>query len=42
MGKMLRISNDFSSGASGPVLLKSHLEPTWGRKGMIAKIVDVH
>ena len=26
-GKMLRISNDFSSGASGPMLLKFHLEP---------------
>ena len=31
MGKMLRISNDFSSGTSGPVLLKFHLEPPWGR-----------
>ena len=31
IGKMLRISNDFSSEASGPVLLKFHLEPPWGR-----------
>ena len=31
MGKMLRISKDFSSGASGPVLLKFHVEPPWGR-----------
>ena len=27
MGKMLRISNDFSSEASGPMLLKFHVEP---------------
>ena len=27
MGKMLRISNNFSSEASGPVLLKSYMEP---------------
>ena len=26
MGKMLRISNDFSSEASGPMLLKFHVE----------------
>ena len=32
MGKMLRILNDFSSGASGPVLLKFHLEPPLGRE----------
>ena len=32
MGKMLIISNDFSSGASGPVLRKFHLEPSWGRE----------
>ena len=31
MGIMFRISNDFSSGASGPMLLKFHLEPPWGR-----------
>ena len=29
--KML-ISNDFSSEASGPVLLKFHVEPPWGRR----------
>ena len=27
MGKMLRISKDFSSEASGPILLKFHVEP---------------
>ena len=27
MGKMLRISKDFSSEASGPMLLKFHVEP---------------
>ena len=27
MGKMFRISNNFSSGASGPILLKFHMEP---------------
>ena len=27
MGKMFRISNDFSSGASGSILLKFHMEP---------------
>ena len=26
-GKMFRISNDFSSGAPGPMLLKFHVEP---------------
>ena len=31
MGKMFRISNDFSSVASGPILLKFHLKPPWGR-----------
>ena len=29
--KML-ISNDFSSEASGPELLKFHVEPPWGRR----------
>ena len=33
MGKMLRIPNNFSSEASGPVLLKFHVEPPWD-KGM--------
>ena len=28
MGKMFRISNNFSSGASGPILLKFHMEPS--------------
>ena len=32
MEKMLIISNDFSSEASGPVLLKFHVEPPWGRR----------
>ena len=27
MGKMFRISNNFTSGASGPILLKFHKEP---------------
>ena len=31
MEKMLIISNDFSSEASGPMLLKFHVEPFWGR-----------
>ena len=31
MGKMLIISNDFSSEASGPMLFKFHVEPPWGR-----------
>ena len=31
MGKMLRISNDLSSEASWPMLLKFHVEPSWGR-----------
>ena len=30
--KMLIVSNDFSSEASGPVLLKFHVEPPWGRR----------
>ena len=29
MEKMLIISNGFSSEASGPVLLKFHVEPPW-------------
>ena len=29
MEKMLIISDDFSSEASGPVLLKFHAEPSW-------------
>ena len=29
--KMLRISNNPSSETSGPVLLKFHVEPPWGR-----------
>ena len=32
MEKMLIISNDFSSRASGPVLLNFHVEPPWGRR----------
>ena len=34
MGQMFRISNDFSSGASGPILLNFHMEPplVWGMK----------
>ena len=32
MEKILIVSNDFSSEASGPVLLKVHVEPPWGRR----------
>ena len=32
MEKLLIISNDFSSEASGPVLLKFHVESPWGRR----------
>ena len=32
MEKMLIISNDFSSEASGSVLLRFHVEPPWGRR----------
>ena len=39
-GKMLRISNDFSE-ATGPKLLKFHVEPPLG-KGIIAKIVVIN
>ena len=42
MGEMLRISNDFSPGASGPMLLKFYLVPPWGREMKLAKIVVVH
>ena len=31
MGQMLRISNDIFSEASGPMLLKFHVESPWGR-----------
>ena len=34
---MLIISNDFSSEASGPVLLKFHVEPPWGRTERVLK-----
>ena len=34
MGKMLRISNGFSSEAAGPMLLKSHVEPPLGGRGV--------
>ena len=30
--KILRISNEFSSEASGPVLLNFQVEPPWGRR----------
>ena len=42
MEKMLIISNDFSSEASGPVLLKFHLEPPWAGEWKIAKMGMVH
>ena len=42
MEKMLIISNDFSSEASGPVLLKFHAEPPWAGECKIAKMGMVH
>ena len=42
MEKMLIISNDFSSEASGPVLLKFHAEPPWAGEWKIAKMGMVH
>ena len=39
---MLIISNDFSSEASGPVLLKFHAEPPWAGEWKIAKMGMVH
>ena len=38
MGKVLRISNYFSSEAAWPLLLKFHVEPPWTREQKIAKI----
>ena len=31
VGTIVQISNDFSSEVSGPLLLKFHVEPPWGR-----------
>ena len=42
MENMLIISNGFSSEASGPVLLKFHVEPPWAGEGKIAKMGMVH
>ena len=39
---MLIISNDFSSEAIWPVLLKFHAEPPWAREWKIAKMGMVH
>ena len=41
IGKMLRISNDFSSEAAGPTLLKFHVEPPFGGERKIAKMIEV-
>ena len=41
MGEMLRISNDFSSEASGPMLLKFHVDLRLGER-KIAKMVAAH
>ena len=41
-GKMLWISNNFSSEASGPMLLKFHVEPPLDRGMKAAKMVAVH
>ena len=40
--KKLIISNDFSSEASGPVLLKFYADPPWAGEGKIAKMGMVH
>ena len=42
MEKMLIISNDFTSEASGPVLLKFHVEPPLAGEQKIAKMGMVH
>ena len=42
MEKMLIISNDFSSEASRPVLLKFYAEPPWAGEWKIAKMGMVH
>ena len=42
MEKMLIISNDLFSEASGPVLLKFHSEPPWAGEWKIAKMGMVH
>ena len=42
MEKILIISNDFSSEASRPVLLKFHAEPPWAGEWKIAKMGMVH
>ena len=42
MEKLLIISNDFSSEASGPVLLKFHSEPPWAGEWKIAQMGIVH
>ena len=41
LGKMLRISNDFSSEAAGPVLLKFQVEPLGTGERQIAKMTAV-
>ena len=41
-GKMLIISNDLSSEASWPVLLKLHAEPPWAEEWKTAKMGMVH
>ena len=40
MKKMLRISNDFSSDVSGPMLLKFHVEPPWGNVATLGHKFD--
>ena len=42
MEKMVIISNDFFPEASGPMLLKFHIEPPWAGEQKIAKMVMVH
>ena len=38
----LTFSNDFSSEAAEPILLKFHVEPPWSGERKIAKMVAVH
>ena len=39
---LLTFSNDFSSEAAEPILLKFHIEPPWSGERKIAKMVAVH
>ena len=41
-GKMLRITNSFSSEAAGPIWLKFYVEPPWAGERKTAKMVAVY